>query len=503
MMSRETSDNEQRLNSEYRIRKQKLHQLRRDGNAFPNDFRRDCTSDRLHQLYDEFSTETLSAHHITVSVAGRMMTRRAMGKASFITLQDMGGRIQLYVTTLGLGNEQYERYLKMFDQGDILGATGVLFKTQTGELTLECSMLRLLTKAVKPLPDKFHGLIDQERRYRQRYLDLIANEKSRQTFEVRSKILSAIRDFMHARQFMEVETPMMQLIPGGASARPFTTHHNALDQDMYLRISPELYLKRLVVGGFERVFEINRNFRNEGLSPRHNPEFTMMELYMAYADYHDLIDLTEALFRQVALEVMGKTTLVYGNELFDFGQPFARLTMREAIVKYAAHITHEDLSSPTLTNGIAEQLGIVLEESWGHGRAITEIFDAVAESHLIQPTFITDYPAEVSPLARRSDNDPQFTDRFEFFIGGREIGNGFSELNDAEDQAERFMVQVASRDAGDDEAMYYDSDYVTALEYGLPPTAGLGIGIDRMVMLFTDAATIRDVILFPTLRPLH
>ncbi|WP_336218629.1 lysine--tRNA ligase [Citrobacter amalonaticus] len=502
-MSRETSDNEQLLNDEYSLRKQKLRQLRQCGNAFPNDFRRDFTSDYLHQQYDGLSAEKLSASPVTVSVAGRMMTRRVMGKTTFITLQDMGGRIQLYVTTQGVGDEQYEHDLKMFDQGDILGATGVLFKTQTGELTIKCSALRLLTKAVRPLPDKFHGLSDKERRYRQRYLDLIANETSRRTFEIRSKILSTIRNFMHARDFMEVETPMMQLIPGGASARPFTTHHNALNQDMYLRISPELYLKRLVVGGFERVFEINRNFRNEGISVRHNPEFTMMELYMAYADYHDLIDLTEDLFRHIAQEVTGNTLVSYGDHTFDFGQPFARLTMRDAIVKYAPHITHDELKSATQTKRIAEQQGIVVEPGWGQGRIITELFDLVAEKHLVQPTFITDYPAEVSPLARRSDSDPEFTDRFEFFIGGREIGNGFSELNDAEDQAERFMAQVASRDAGDDEAMYYDSDYVTALEYGLPPTAGLGIGIDRMVMLFTDASTIRDVILFPTLRPQH
>lgn len=499
----ETTHNEQTLNDEFSVRMQKLAQLRQRGNAFPNDFRRDTTSDRLHQLYDNFSPEALHSHHIRVRVAGRMMTRRIMGKASFITLQDMGGRIQLYVTAKGLGAQAYEDHLKLCDQGDIVGASGVLFKTQTGELTLECTELRLLTKAVKPLPDKFHGLTDQERRYRQRYVDLIANEKTRDTFKIRSRIMSVIRTFMQARQFMEVETPMMQLIPGGASARPFITHHNALDQQMFLRISPELYLKRLVVGGLERVFEINRNFRNEGISPRHNPEFTMMELYMAYADYNDLIDLTEALFRQVALEVTGGTEIKYGDWTYDFGKPFARLTMKEAILKYGSDITAEELDSPTLTTALAGRLGIVIEPSWGHGRIITEIFDAVAESQLIQPTFITEYPAEVSPLARRSDSNPAFTDRFEFFIGSREIGNGFSELNDAEDQAERFQEQVASRDAGDDEAMYYDADYVTALEYGLPPTAGLGIGIDRMVMLFTDSPTIRDVILFPTLRPVN
>lgn len=499
--SMDTTGYEQTLNDEFSVRMQKLAQLRRSGNAFPNDFRRDATADRLHQLYDAFSKEMLQTHKIAVRVAGRLMTRRVMGKAAFITLQDMGGRIQLYVSGKGIGQQHYEQLLRLLDQGDIIGAAGVLFRTQTGELTLECSELRLLTKAVKPLPDKFHGLTDQERRYRQRYLDLIANEKTRHTFQTRSKIMSIIRTFMNARQFMEVETPMMQMIPGGASARPFVTHHNALDQQMFLRISPELYLKRLVVGGFERVYEINRNFRNEGISPRHNPEFTMMELYMAYADYNDLIDLTEALFRTIALEVTGKTEVRCGDNTFNFGKPFDRLTMKEAIIKYGTGISMEELDSPALTTALADRLGIVPEASWGHGRLITELFDVVAESQLIQPTFITEYPAEVSPLARRSDENPQFTDRFEFFIGGREIGNGFSELNDAEDQAERFREQVANRDAGDDEAMFYDADYVTALEYGLPPTAGLGIGIDRMVMLFTDSPTIRDVILFPALRP--
>lgn len=499
----DTSDNDQVVNDEVTRRLQKLMLLRQNGNAFPNDFRRDTTSDRLHGLYDGFSRETFDAHNMHVRVAGRIIARRNMGKSAFITLQDMGGNIQLYLSASEMGAEHYEQRLKLFDLGDIVGATGRLFKTLTGELTVNCTEVRLLTKSVRPLPDKFHGLADQERRYRQRYLDLIANEKTRETFRVRSLILSTIRTFMQARSFMEVETPMMQTIPGGASARPFTTHHNALDQEMYLRISPELYLKRLVVGGFERVFEINRNFRNEGISPRHNPEFTMMELYMAYADYNDLIALTESLFRQIAIDVTGGSTVQYGDVSFDFGQSFTRLTMKEAIVKYGDRITPDALDNPAQTRQLAERLDIPLEPGWGHGRIITEIFDAVAESHLIQPTFITAYPAEVSPLARRSDNDPEFTDRFEFFIGGREIGNGFSELNDAEDQAQRFREQVAAKEAGDDEAMFYDADYVTALEYGLPPTAGLGIGIDRMVMLFTDSSTIRDVILFPTLRPLN
>ena len=497
----ETTGHEQALNDELSVRMQKLAQLRRSGNAFPNDYRRNATADRLHQLYDAFSKEALQTHKITVRVAGRLMTRRVMGKAAFITLQDMGGRIQLYVTGKGIGLQNYEQQLRLFDQGDIIGAAGVLFKTQTGELTLECNELCLLTKAVRPLPDKFHGLTDQERRYRQRYLDLIANEKTRHTFQTRSKIMSAIRSFMHARQFMEVETPMMQMIPGGASARPFITHHNALDQQMFLRISPELYLKRLVVGGFERVYEINRNFRNEGISPRHNPEFTMMELYMAYADYKDLIELTESLFRTLAQDILGKTEVTYGDVTLDFGKPFEKLTMREAIKKYRPETDMADLDNFDSAKAIAESIGIHVEKSWGLGRIVTEIFEEVAEAHLIQPTFITEYPAEVSPLARRNDVNPEITDRFEFFIGGREIGNGFSELNDAEDQAQRFLDQVAAKDAGDDEAMFYDEDYVTALEHGLPPTAGLGIGIDRMVMLFTNSHTIRDVILFPAMRP--
>ncbi len=358
-----------------------------------------------------------------------------------------------------------------------------------------------MTKALRPLPDKFHGLADQETRYRQRYLDLIANDESRHTFKVRSQVMSGIRSFMVEKGFMEVETPMMQVIPGGASARPFVTHHNALDIDMYLRIAPELYLKRLVVGGFERVFEINRNFRNEGVSPRHNPEFTMMELYMAYADYKDLIVLTEELFRTLTETILGSSVVQYGEQTFDFGKPFAKLTMKEAICKYRPETNVADLDDMDKAVAIAESLGIKVEKSWGLGRIQCEIFEETAESHLIQPTFITEYPAEVSPLARRNDDNPFITDRFEFFIGGREIGNGFSELNDAEDQAQRFADQVSAKEAGDDEAMFYDEDYITALEHGLPPTAGLGIGIDRMVMLFTNSHTIRDVILFPAMRP--
>ncbi|MCL2898244.1 lysine--tRNA ligase [Brenneria tiliae] len=495
------ADQAQDLNNELKARREKLVTLREHGIAFPNDFRRDSTSDRLHADHDDKENEELEALNIEVTVAGRMMTRRIMGKASFVTLQDVGGRIQLYVSRDDLAEGVYNEQFKKWDLGDILGARGKLFKTKTGELSVHCTELRLLTKALRPLPDKFHGLADQETRYRQRYLDLIANEESRHTFRIRSQVMAAIRRFMVDHGFMEVETPMMQVIPGGAAARPFVTHHNALDIDMYLRIAPELYLKRLVVGGFERVFEINRNFRNEGISPRHNPEFTMMELYMAYADYKDLIVLTETLFRTLTQDVLGTTTIEYGDQTFDFGKPFAKLTMREAICKYRPETNVADLDDLAKATAIAESLGIKIEKSWGLGRIVTEIFEETAESNLIQPTFITEYPAEVSPLARRNDRNPDITDRFEFFIGGREIGNGFSELNDAEDQADRFAQQVSAKDAGDDEAMFYDEDYVTALEHGMPPTAGLGIGIDRMIMLFTNSHTIRDVILFPAMRP--
>ncbi len=427
------------------------------------------------------------------------MSRRIMGKSIFMHIQDNKGRIQLYCSSDILPESTFSD-IKKLDTGDIIGIKGKLFKTKTNELSVNCYEISLLTKSLRPLPDKFHGLLDQELRYRQRYVDLIVNHDTYRTFETRSRILTEIRRYMAEHDFMEVETPMMQSIPGGASARPFITHHNALDQDMFLRISPELYLKRLVVGGFERVFEINRNFRNEGISPRHNPEFTMMELYIAYADFHDLINFTEDLFRTVAQNVLGTTLIEYGDELFDFGKPFNKLTMRESIIKYGNGITLTDIDDIQSASLTARKLGITVEPSWGVGRLQSEIFEEVVEQHLIQPTFITEYPAEISPLARRNDKNPLYTDRFEFFIGKREIGNGFSELNDAEDQAERFKEQVKAKEAGDEEAMYYDEDYVTALEYGMPPTAGLGIGIDRMIMLFTNCHTIRDVIMFPAMR---
>ena len=491
---------ESHTHNELRSRRENLVQLRKQGVAFTNDFRRDVTSDKLHTQYDDKSKEELSALNITVSLAGRMMTRRIMGKASFATLQDVGGKIQLYVACDDLPEGLYNEQFKKWDRGDILGARGKLFKTRTSELSVHCSEIRLLTKALRPLPEKLHGLADRETRYRQRYLDLIANDDSRHTFKIRSRIIAEVRNFMISNDFMEVETPMMQTIPGGAVARPFITHNNALDINMYLRLAPELYLKRLVVGGFERVFEINRNFRNEGLSPLHNPEFTMMELYMAYADYRDLIVLVEELFSTLTKRVLGKSVVEYGDHTFDFSKPFTKMTMKEAIGSSLPETRQEDIDDMDKATAIALSLGIKVDKNWGIGRVQTEIFSYTADSNIIQPTFITDYPVEVSPLARRNDDNPFLTDRFEFFIGGIEICNGFSELNDVEDQVERFASQVKAKKAGDDEAMFYDEDYVTALEHGLPPTAGLGIGIDRIIMLFTNSHTIRDVILFPALR---
>lgn len=494
------TDTQAEIQGEIAQRKAKLDALRKRGNPFPNDFRRDSVAQELHERYGEEDGDALKEQGIRVKIAGRMMTRRIMGKASFATLQDMSGRIQIYVARDNLAEGIYNDEFKKWDLGDILGASGVLFKTQTGELTIQVDEVRLLTKALRPLPDKFHGLADQETRYRQRYLDLIVNQQSRETFLVRSKAVEYIRSYLAKRDFLEVETPMMQVIPGGASARPFVTHHNALDMDLYLRVAPELYLKRLVVGGFERVFEINRNFRNEGLSTRHNPEFTMLEFYWSYADHNDLMDLTEDMLRGLTENILGTTQVTYQGEVFDFGKPFDRLSVVDAILKYNQDITAAQLASIETATAIAKQLGIDVKPSWGLGKIQIEIFEETVEHRLLQPTFITAYPAEVSPLARRNDEDPFVTDRFEFFVGGRELANGFSELNDAEDQAQRFQDQVQQKEAGDDEAMFYDADYITALEHGLPPTAGEGIGIDRLVMLLTDAPSIRDVLLFPHMR---
>jgi len=481
-------------------RRAKLDSLREQGDAFPNDFRRDAYAADLHEAHGDKDKETLEQKGIRIRVAGRIMLRRIMGKASFLTLQDMSGRIQCYARKNDLPEGVYNEF-KKWDLGDLVGVAGTLFRTNTGELSIHLDELRLLTKSLRPLPDKHKGLADQEMRYRQRYLDLMMNDESRKTFVIRSKIVEAIRRYLTDHRFLEVETPMMQVIPGGAAAKPFVTHHNALDMDLYLRIAPELYLKRLVVGGFERVFEINRNFRNEGLSTRHNPEFTMLEFYQAYADYRDLMDLTEDMLRAVTQNVLGSTKVHYQGKDYDFSQPFQRMTVVDAILHYNPDITVADINNLDSAKGLAKTLSIPLKDSWGLGKVQIEIFEKTAEHRLDQPTFITEYPTEVSPLARRNNQNPEVTDRFEFFVGGREIANGFSELNDAEDQAERFRQQVSEKEAGDDEAMHYDEDYVTALEYGLPPTAGEGIGIDRLVMLFTNSPSIRDVLLFPHMRP--
>ncbi|MGI9223892.1 MAG: lysine--tRNA ligase [Woeseiaceae bacterium] len=496
-MNEEKKQDEGKLIAE---RRRKLGTLREQGNAYPNDFRRNATADELQQTFHEHDNETLHEEDVHVAVAGRMMVKRVMGKASFIKLQDRSGQIQVRLERDRLADGVYQDF-KKWDVGDIVAATGVLFRTQTGELTVMADEVRLLTKSLRPLPEKFHGLSDQETRYRQRYVDLIMNADSAAVFRMRSEIVAYIRAFLDAQDYLEVETPMMQTTPGGAIARPFTTHHNALDMLLYLRIAPELNLKRLIVGGFERVYEINRNFRNEGVSTQHNPEFTMLELYRAYADYEDLIDMVEALMHGMADSVLGHTMLKYQGEEFDLGEPFARMTVEEVILHFNPDLDAGKLRDRDYLVGICEQLDIPVKDSYGPGKLQIEIFEKTGEDNMRKPTFVTQYPTEVSPLSRCNDEDPFVTDRFEFFIAGREIANGFSELNDPEDQAERFRAQAASREAGDDEAMAFDHDYVRALEYGMPPTAGIGVGIDRLVMLFTDSASIRDVLLFPHMRP--
>ncbi len=481
-------------------RRDKLKRLREEGAAFPNDFRRSVMAGDLHADYDDKPREFFEESNIRVAVAGRMMSKRVMGKASFAGLQDMSGRIQVYAQRDGLPEGVYQRF-KSWDIGDILGGEGVLFKTRKDELSVRVDSLRLLTKSLRPLPEKFHGLTDTEQRYRQRYVDLIMNEPVREIFQKRTQVISFIRDYLTQRGYLEVETPMMHAIPGGATARPFTTFHNALDMELFLRIAPELYLKRLVVGGFERVFEINRNFRNEGLSTRHNPEFTMIEFYEAYATYQDLMDLTEDMLRSLTETVLGSTTVHYQGEDYDFGKSFQRMSIKESILHFNPELSVTDIDTLEQARGVAMQLGIPLKDHYGLGKVQIEIFEKTVEHRLMEPTFITAYPAEVSPLARRNDQNPSVTDRFEFFVGGRELANGFSELNDYEDQAERFHQQVAEKNAGDEEAMHFDADYIRALEHGMPPTAGEGIGIDRLVMLLTDTPSIRDVLLFPHMRP--
>ncbi len=494
-MEQDHSDNEQIAE-----RRRKLADLRQKGNPYPNDFVRDALAGALHARYGQETHEFFQRTTPSVRVAGRVMTRRIMGRASFAHVQDMSGQIQVRFQADRLAEGAYEEF-KRWDLGDIVGIEGVLFKTKTGELTVQADRIRLLVKALRPLPEKYHGLVDQETRYRQRYLDLLVNEEARRTFRLRARVIDYLRDFLDARAYLEVETPMMQPIAGGALARPFVTHHNALGIDLYLRVAPELYLKRLVVGGLERVYEINRNFRNEGLSTEHNPEFTMLEFYQAYASYVDLMALTEEMLRGLTQEVLGTSIVSYQGAQYDLHKPFRRLTLREAVVAFNPGIDVHALSNLAGARRVAETLGVAVTEKMELGKIELEIFEKTVEAKLREPTFITAFPVEVSPLARRNDADPRVADRFELFIAGRELANGFSELNDPEDQAQRFQAQLAHRRSGDEEAMAFDSDYVQALEYGMPPTAGEGIGIDRLVMLLTDSPTIRDVLLFPQLRP--
>ena len=481
-------------------RRTKLEALRAQGTAYPNDFRRDALAGQLQEAFAARDEQWLESNPTRVTVGGRMLLKRVMGKVSFANIADRTGQIQLFLHKDSIGAELYEAF-KGWDVGDIVGATGKLFRTKTGELSVRVEQLRLVVKSLRPLPDKWHGLADVETRYRQRYVDLIVNEASRNVFRTRARIVRYLRDFLDALDFIEVETPMMQPIPGGAAARPFVTHHNALDLQMYLRIAPELYLKRLVVGGFERVYEINRNFRNEGLSTQHNPEFTMLELYLAYADYRDLMDWIEKAIRGLAQTIHGAEELTYQGRRYDLGRPFRRVTVEEAILEHNPDLERSRLRDPAYLRQVCERLGITPQAHDGAGKLQIEIFEKTAEHTYMDPTFVCAYPGEVSPLSRANDQDPFITDRFELFIAGRELANGFSELNDPQDQAARFRAQVARKDRGDEEAMFYDADYVRALEYGMPPTAGLGVGIDRLVMFFTDSPSIRDVILFPHLRP--
>ena len=496
-----TPENQVDENELIRQRREKLSTWRESTAAYPNTFKPEDLAQDLMDKYGEMEKEALADANVTVSVAGRMMSCRIMGKASFAHLQDRSGRVQVYVQRDALPEGFYNEEFKKWDIGDIVAASGTVFKTNKGELSVKVTHIELLVKSLRPLPDKFSGLKDKEMSYRQRYVDLIVNEESRNVFLTRSKIVGFIRNFLIQKEFLEVETPMMQAIPGGAVARPFITHHNALDMELFLRIAPELYLKRLVVGGFDRVFEINRNFRNEGLSTRHNPEFTMLEFYQAYADYHDLMDITEEMFKGIAQTITDDGVVTYQGQDIDFNKPFNRMTVAESILHFNSSLSEQDLSDREKLVKYAESLGVHIKDSYGLGKVQIEIFEKTVEDRLAEPTFITAYPVEVSPLSRRNDDDDFVTDRFELFIAGREIANGFSELNDPEDQASRFQQQVAEKDAGDDEAMHFDADYIRALEYGMPPTAGEGIGIDRMVMLFTDSPSIRDVLLFPHMRP--
>ncbi|MEP6940838.1 MAG: lysine--tRNA ligase [Rudaea sp.] len=481
-------------------RREKLRALRAQGVAFPNDFAPDAFAGDLQREHAQADAVTIEAAACRVKVAGRMMSRRDTGKLAFVHIQDMSGRIQLFIQVNTVGEETYKAF-KGWDIGDIVGAEGLLMRTKTGELSVKVDQLRLLTKSLRPLPDKWHGMADVETRYRQRYVDLIVTPESRRVFELRSRIVRHLRLFLDARRFLEVETPMMHVIPGGATARPFVTHHNALDMDLYLRVAPELYLKRLTVGGFDRVYEINRNFRNEGVSTRHNPEFTMLELYQAYATYNEIMDITEEMIRSAARDVVGNTALTWEGRDIDVGPAFRRWKMEDAVIELNPQIARADLRDRAKLAAHAQALGVHVKNEFGWGKLLLEIFEKTVEDTLIAPTFITTYPTEVSPLSRANDLDPGVADRFELFVGAKEIANGFSELNDPEEQAERFRAQVDAKDSGDDEAMHFDADYIRALEVGLPPTGGLGVGIDRLVMLLADVPSIRDVLLFPYMRP--
>lgn len=477
----------------------KLAQLRAEGQAYPNDFKREHLAQDLHDAYQEKDAAFFESHSITVKLAGRIMTKRMMGKASFVHIQDMSGQMQLYIKQEALPEALYEQF-KTWDLGDIIGVEGHLFKTKTNELSVKATNIRLLAKSLHPMPDKFHGLVDHEARARQRYLDLICNEDTRKIFKARSQILKNIRDFMNGEGFTEVETPMMQAIAGGAAAKPFVTHHNALDMNLFLRIAPELYLKRLVVGGFEKVYEINRNFRNEGVSTRHNPEFTMIEWYQAYATYIEAMEMTENFIRYAAQNTLGTLQIVYQEKTYDLSVPFKRISVVDSIVEHNPDVKHSELATLESARALAQRLNIPIEKHYGLGKVQIEIFEKTVEPYLFEPTFIIEYPAEVSPLARPNDENPFITDRFELFIAGRELANGFSELNDAQEQARIFREQVELKAKGDEEAMPFDQDFITALEYGMPPTAGVGVGIDRLIMFLTDAMSIRDVLLFPHMR---
>ncbi|CAL4325086.1 lysine--tRNA ligase [Buchnera aphidicola] len=490
------------LNNEKKTRKEKFIKMKKDGFSFPNTFKKKNTSVKLNQSYKNKTIDELNILKVKVSIAGRMIQRRIMGKASFFTIQDIEGKIQVYTREQEVTTEFYNNQFKKWDIGDIIGVIGKLFKTKTGELSVFAEKLIILNKSLRPLPEKFHGLLNQETRYRKRYLDLISNRHLYEIFKNRSNIITLIRNFMIENKFIEVETPMLHSIPGGANARPFITYHNEINKEMYLRIAPELYLKQLIIGGFERIFEINRNFRNEGFSTRHNPEFTMMEAYIAYSDYQDMMNFTEKLLNNIIKIMFKKNQIQYNKYCLNFDVPFKRFTMKEAILKYNTNYTLSDLKNIEKIKKMANNIGIEIKKDWKIGHIENEIFEKTTEKKLIQPTFITDYPVEVSPLARRNDFNSHITDRFELFIAGYEIGNGFSELNDVEDQKYRFLNQIKDTEKKNHQDIFYDKNYIEALKYGLPPTSGLGIGIDRLIMILTNQTSIRDVILFPTLRPL-